>query len=287
MLYVERGPRAPGRHRAQLPPAVAARCRPRGRPRRGGRRGRGLRLAPRPAAARRRARAARQPPAGRARGPRSASSAVRPAAYAAARRVPLARPQSGGVGRRRRRGRRARRAPAPAPARRRVVAAAACAAPVALCVAAPAHRARATSAIVRAADVGLHRDVRDAQRRPRGARARACSIDYPVRIDRALGLGELPSVRLQRALGAPGRDPTRLDDACSSGRTGSGSSCPHGDGRLPPRPPPRALPARGGADLRGLRPRRARLLGDADRAAVVRGAAGRMATADRRAACGG
>jgi hypothetical protein len=34
---------------------------------------------------------------------------------------------------------------------------------------------------------------------------RRVHIEYPVTIDRALGLGELPNVRLQRAFGAPGR----------------------------------------------------------------------------------
>lgn len=34
---------------------------------------------------------------------------------------------------------------------------------------------------------------------------RRVHIDYPVTVDRALGLGELPNVRLQRAFGAPGR----------------------------------------------------------------------------------
>ena len=34
---------------------------------------------------------------------------------------------------------------------------------------------------------------------------RRVHIDYPVRIDRAIGLGQLPNVRLQRAFGAPGR----------------------------------------------------------------------------------
>jgi membrane-associated phospholipid phosphatase len=34
---------------------------------------------------------------------------------------------------------------------------------------------------------------------------RRLRIGYPIRIDRALGLGELPTVRLQRALAAPGR----------------------------------------------------------------------------------
>ena len=34
---------------------------------------------------------------------------------------------------------------------------------------------------------------------------RRVHVDYPVRIDRAIGLGQLPNVRLQRAFGAPGR----------------------------------------------------------------------------------
>lgn len=34
---------------------------------------------------------------------------------------------------------------------------------------------------------------------------RRTKVDYPIRVDRALGLGELPTTRLQRALGAPGR----------------------------------------------------------------------------------
>jgi hypothetical protein len=34
---------------------------------------------------------------------------------------------------------------------------------------------------------------------------RRVHVDYPVKIDRVLGLGELPSIRLQRAFGAPGR----------------------------------------------------------------------------------
>lgn len=33
---------------------------------------------------------------------------------------------------------------------------------------------------------------------------RRLRVDYPVRIDRAIGLGELPTIRLQRAIGRPG-----------------------------------------------------------------------------------
>ena len=49
---------------------------------------------------------------------------------------------------------------------------------------------------------------------------------------------------------------------------------PHGTVAVPAAAPPRALPARRGADLRDVRPRADRLLGDPDRAALVRRAAG-------------
>ncbi len=55
-------------------------------------------------------------------------------------------------------------------------------------------------------------------------------VSYPIWADRALGLGELPSTRLQRALartgvdgvGWVGRNSPR-STACSCGRTGAGS----------------------------------------------------------------
>ena len=51
-------------------------------------------------------------------------------------------------------------------------------------------------------------------------------VDYPVRIDRAIGLGTLPTLRLQRALAPPAA--SRARRRRSSGRTGCGSSFPHG-----------------------------------------------------------
>ena len=56
---------------------------------------------------------------------------------------------------------------------------------------------------MRAADVGLRRDVRDAQRRPRGARA-AGADRLPGEGRPLLGGGTTPTLRLQRALGTPG-----------------------------------------------------------------------------------
>ena len=116
-----------------------------------------------------------------------------------------------------------------------------------------------------------------------GQRARV-HVDYPIAVDRMLGLGELPTVRLQRALAAaaPTRPVARARRRRSCGRTGGGSwcrtarSCTSWCAAAPIR-------ARGGIDLRGVRHRRDRLLGAADRAALVRGR-GRRRT--RRAATG-
>jgi hypothetical protein len=89
-----------------------------------------------------------------------------------------------------------------------VVAVAAYAAPVALCVAVRRSRARDVVTVVLQmwAYIALyempHDDPEALERRVR--------IRYPVLIDRALGLGELPGVRLQRALSRPG-ETTRLD----------------------------------------------------------------------------
>lgn len=83
------------------------------------------------------------------------------------------------------------------------VSAASAAAPVALCVALPRSRPRdvATVALQMAAYVTHYEMPNDD---PDALRARV-RIDYPVRIDRAIGLGELPGARLQQTLGVPGR----------------------------------------------------------------------------------
>jgi hypothetical protein len=76
------------------------------------------------------------------------------------------------------------------------------AAPVGLCVALPRSRARdvATCGLQMwaylAAYKSPHDDPREQELRVR--------IDYPIAVDRALGLGELPTVRLQRALARVG-----------------------------------------------------------------------------------
>jgi membrane-associated phospholipid phosphatase len=97
---------------------------------------------------------------------------------------------------------------APAIRRRRrlqpaVVLAAAASAPVALCVALPRSRGRdvAVCALQMWAYVAAYEMPNDD---PERLRARV-QVRYPVVVDRLLGLGELPGVRVQRALGRPGR----------------------------------------------------------------------------------
>jgi membrane-associated phospholipid phosphatase len=91
-----------------------------------------------------------------------------------------------------------RRARIPPP----LVTATAASAPLALCVAAPRARARdvAVCALQMWAYVATYQMPNDDPERLR-ARVR---VTYPVRIDRAIGLGDLPGLRLQRALARPG-----------------------------------------------------------------------------------
>jgi membrane-associated phospholipid phosphatase len=82
-----------------------------------------------------------------------------------------------------------------------VVTATAIAAPFALCVAAPRTRARDVGTILLQmwgyiAHYEMPNDDPEAL-------ARRVRIDYPVRIDRMIGLGTLPGLRLQRALARP------------------------------------------------------------------------------------
>lgn len=83
-----------------------------------------------------------------------------------------------------------------------VVTATAAAAPLALCVAVPRSRARdvAVCGLQMWAYIATYEMPNDDPERLR-ARVR---VTYPVKVDRALGLGELPGLRLQRALARPG-----------------------------------------------------------------------------------
>ena len=83
-----------------------------------------------------------------------------------------------------------------------VVTVASAAAPFALCVALPRTRARdvGTCTLQMWAYLAHYEMPND---HPERLEARVM-VDYPVRIDRVLGLGELPGVRLQRLLARPG-----------------------------------------------------------------------------------
>ncbi len=91
-----------------------------------------------------------------------------------------------------------RRARLPVP----VVTACAVAAPLALCVALPRTRSRdvATCVLQMWGYIAHYQMPHDD---PEALQARV-RVDYPVAIDRVLGLGELPGARLQRALGRTG-----------------------------------------------------------------------------------
>jgi membrane-associated phospholipid phosphatase len=70
--------------------------------------------------------------------------------------------------------------------------------PVGLCVAVPRSRARdvATCCLQMWAYIAAYKTPHDDE----SAQRERVHIDYPIELDRALGLGELPSLRLQRAL---------------------------------------------------------------------------------------
>jgi PAP2 superfamily len=92
-----------------------------------------------------------------------------------------------------------RRAGIPPP----IVSAAAAATPFALCVARPRTRARDVAVCVLqmyAYTVTYKMPHDDPE-----ALERRAYVDYPVRVDRAIGLGRVPTVRLQHAFAAPGR----------------------------------------------------------------------------------
>jgi hypothetical protein len=84
-----------------------------------------------------------------------------------------------------------------------IVSATAAAAPFALCVLVPRSRARdvGTCVLQMWAYLATYKMPNDD---PEALEARV-RVAYPVKIDRFLGVGKTPTIRLQRALGAPGR----------------------------------------------------------------------------------
>ena len=99
---------------------------------------------------------------------------------------------------------------------------------------------------------------------------RRVRVAYPVRVDRFIGGGTTPTLRLQRALGHAGG--FRRWEKALVWSHWLWFLFPHGTVALPAPAPPGALRARGRARVRDVRPRGHRLLGGPDRAALVRGA---------------
>ena len=95
-------------------------------------------------------------------------------------------------------------------------------------------------------------------------------VDYPVRVDqRRSGCGTTPTLRLQRALGTPGALRALGEGAGVVALAVVRVPARHASPYVLLRHRER-FPARRRADLRDVRHRRDRLLGDPDRAAVVR-----------------
>ena len=150
-----------------------------------------------------------------------------------------------------------------------VVTATAASAPFALCVLVPRSRKRDVAVVVLQmwAYVATYQMPNDDP----AALERRVLIDYPVRVDRFIGRGVTPTLRLQRAFGRPGHI-TAVE------RTLIWSHwiwflVPHGTALYLLLRHREQLPARRVPALRDVRPRPDRLLGRADRAALVRGGA--------------
>ena len=137
-------------------------------------------------------------------------------------------------------------------------------APLGLCVAVRRSRTRdvAACALQMWAYLAAYKSPHDDP----DAQQRRVHVDYPIGADRVLGLGELPSVRLQRALARERRRRRRSGAALDRVLVWahwSWFAVPHGSLLYILAAPPRALPARGRAHLRGVRHRRQRLLAGA------------------------
>ena len=97
---------------------------------------------------------------------------------------------------------------------------------------------------------------------------RRVKVAYPVKIDKLIGGGMTPTLRLQRALGTPGR--FRAWEKLLVWSHWVWFAFPHGTVAVPDPAPSRADEPRRRADLRDVRHRADRLLGDPDRSALVR-----------------
>ena len=130
------------------------------------------------------------------------------------------------------------------------------AAPFGLCVA--VRRSRTRDVTVCALQMWAYLAAYKSPHDDPAAQERRVHVDYPILADRILGFGELPSLRLQRALAREPAPGVALGCARSRARVGA-LDVVHGAPRndhLHPRARPRAVPARSRDDLRGVRHRR-------------------------------
>ena len=97
---------------------------------------------------------------------------------------------------------------------------------------------------------------------------RRVRVRYPVRADKAIGLGTTPTLRLQRALATPGS--FRAWEKVLVWSHWLWFLFPHGTVAYLLLRRPEHFPRGRRADLRDVRHRTDRLLGDPDRAALVR-----------------
>ena len=123
---------------------------------------------------------------------------------------------------------------------------------------------------------------------PRARSPRACTIDYPIAVDRVLGLGvTADACACSSAFARPRRTINRFERVLVWCHW-MWFAVPHGSVAYVLCARPGAVSRRGGADVRRVRPRRGVLLGDPDRAALVRGRAhGRLEDAPHARACAG
>ena len=149
------------------------------------------------------------------------------------------------------------------------------AAPLGLCVAVRRSRTRdvAVCSLQMWAYLAAYKTPHDDE----DAQVRRVHIDYPIVVDRALGLRRAADAAPAARAGAhrPGQRGAELADARQGARVDP-LGVVHGAARLAgvhPRASPRTLPARGGDDLRGVRLGASVYWLAADRAALVRGRA--------------
>ena len=136
-------------------------------------------------------------------------------------------------------------------------------APLALCVA--VRRSRARDVAVCALNMWAYLAAYEMPHDDPERLEQRVRIDYPIAVDRVIGLGVPPTVRLQRAFAAPA-SVNRFERVLVWCHW-IWFMVPHASVVVRAAPRSGAVPGCGGPDVRRVRPRRRVLLGDPDRAA--------------------